>query len=417
MSTAVIFPLPDGSGLDMLDPEFADVTGIVDFSVTPTTVVVDFGDGETDTFLGSGFTSTPFGLTGGTVTGIEYRLQSSLVARATGLDIPAVTLSELYVAGQGEAVVERLFGGADDVTGSAASERLSLLSGDDTVRGGAGNDTLLGEEGADVLDGGAGRDSLEGGPGNDVFLGSEGADVLSGGPGMDRLIFPGSALIDPNDTDPRNPLPAPDGAVRPELGANGPSALDTPGARQTLSSIERIELDDATYLYDLAIGAELASLYARIESGQIGETERIQPVGDDLATVYRLYGAAYGRTPDEAGLRFWAERYANGEIAQRQLAEAFITVPEFEFRYDGDPDMAGFQEPTDEEYISLLYDNALRRELDQSGFEFWVEQLESGAFDRVEMLIFFADSPENITRTRPYLEDGVVVLSEDDAMV
>ncbi len=418
MSTATAFPLFDGSGLDTTDPEFTDLSGIIGFSTTPTTITIDYGGGEFDVFLGTGIRDNGFAITGGTVTGVEYYFANQLVARATGFaPVPATQLQVLYEANDGQAVQELIFSGADSFTGSVASERIGALGGDDTMAGGGGDDTLLGDAGNDVIDGEAGNDSLLGGPGDDRLIGGEGLDSFDGGPGADSLVFAGSALIDPNDIDPRAPLAPPDGAVRPELGPAGPVSLATPAGAQTLAGIERIELEDGSYLYDIGIGPELAALYDRIGAGEIGEEERVEPVGDDLATVYRLYGAAYGRTPDEAGLRFWLDLFERDQITQRELAEAFITVPEFQLRYDGDPDTPGFQEPSDEAYISLLYDNALRRELDQGGFEFWVQRLESEDFDRVDMLIFFADSPENVTRTRSFLEDGVFVLPEDDMMM
>ncbi len=283
--------------------------------------------------------------------------------------------------------------------------------------GGSGLPLIEGGEGPDMLAGTPAAEEIRALGGDDLIAASGGDDLIQGGAGTDTVVYPGAASIDPNDTDPRAPLPVPEGATRPALSDAGALTVSAPDGTDRLTGVERVEVADGAYLYDIGIGPELAALYDRIGAGEIGEEERIEPVGDDLATVYRLYGAAYGRTPDEAGLRFWLDLFERDQITQRELAEAFITVPEFQLRYDGDPDTPGFQEPSDEEYISLLYDNALRRELDEDGFAFWLAQLESGAFDRVEMLIFFADSPENVTRTRSFLEDGVVVLPEDDMLM
>ena len=46
-------------------------------------------------------------------------------------------------------------------------------------------------------------------------------------------------------------------------------------------------------------------------------------------------------------------------------------------------------------YVETLYVNVLGRSYDQSGFNYWLGQLNSGAETRYELLLGFAESAEN----------------------
>ena len=46
-------------------------------------------------------------------------------------------------------------------------------------------------------------------------------------------------------------------------------------------------------------------------------------------------------------------------------------------------------------YVNNLYKNILGREADQAGYDYWVEQLDSGLENRGELLLGFAESVEN----------------------
>ena len=46
-------------------------------------------------------------------------------------------------------------------------------------------------------------------------------------------------------------------------------------------------------------------------------------------------------------------------------------------------------------YVNTLYKNILGREADQSGYDYWVDQLDSGKENRGELLLGFAESVEN----------------------
>lgn len=108
-----------------------------------------------------------------------------------------------------------------------------------------------------------------------------------------------------------------------------------------------------------------------------------RPAEDEIR---RLYRAAFGRTPDPAGHRFWLERYQGADTIQG-LATEFLASPESAAVYGDAPD--------DAEFIRVLYLNVLDREPDTSGYQFWIEELRSGA-SRAAVLVSFANSPENV---------------------
>ncbi|WEJ59171.1 DUF4214 domain-containing protein [Devosia sp. FJ2-5-3] len=117
--------------------------------------------------------------------------------------------------------------------------------------------------------------------------------------------------------------------------------------------------------------------------------------------MVRLYKAAFNRDPDDAGLGFWI-RHQDDRIADlKAVAAGFMGSAEFAALYGTEATVSNSA------FVGLLYTNALGREKDQAGFDFWVGQLESGQYSRQDMLLFFADSAENKATTAPGMADGI----------
>ena len=156
---------------------------------------------------------------------------------------------------------------------------------------------------------------------------------------------------------------------------------DATGNAIEYTDIGRIDFDDGSLLFD-------------IDSANLGFT-------------YRIYAAAYGRTPDEDGLRFWVDTMDFLESFGTEadnfdfLAREFLTAPEFLSLYGIDP--------SDMDYVDAMYQNVLGRLPDQEGYDFWVGAMENG-LDRADILIYFAESPENREQTAPDLNDGIWVV-------
>ncbi len=116
------------------------------------------------------------------------------------------------------------------------------------------------------------------------------------------------------------------------------------------------------------------------------EPRPFRPADDQ---ILRLYQAAFGRAPDADGFAFWARAYREG-ASLGAIATQFLASPESIEVYGASP--------TNEELLDTVYVNVLGRPGDEGGRAFWLSQLATG-MTRTELLLAFADSPENIERT------------------
>ena len=107
------------------------------------------------------------------------------------------------------------------------------------------------------------------------------------------------------------------------------------------------------------------------------------------AQIYRLYRATLDREPDQLGHFDWTERLLAG-TSVLVVAAGFINSPEFQ---------AVYGDTTNEDFVTLLYNNVLERDPDSLGLAWWIEQLVTGAKTRAEVVIGFSDSREFIDNT------------------
>ncbi|GIL40242.1 DUF4214 domain-containing protein [Roseiterribacter gracilis] len=197
-----------------------------------------------------------------------------------------------------------------------------------------GNDT------SDIVAGLAGDDHLFAMGGDDRLTGGTGNDLLDGGDGVDTAVYIATK------------------AQVQITGAAGNRTINSAqDGRDTVRNVEVFVFGDKTY-FDLA--------------------------GSD-ATVGRLYGAAFARAPDAAGLAVQLNALHQG-LTPLQLAANFIASAEFVVRYGASP--------SDVAYVTALYNNVLGRIPDQGGFNVQVDALAHGT-TRAQLLLNFGDSPEN----------------------
>ncbi|MFL6019471.1 MAG: calcium-binding protein [Gaiellaceae bacterium] len=97
--------------------------------------------------------------------------------------------------------------GADDVSGTARGEHMTLPAaddratggaGDDTIAGGKGVETILGRDGNDTVDGNGGNDFAALGAGDDTFVWDpgDGSDTIEGEAGADTMLFNGANVAE-----------------------------------------------------------------------------------------------------------------------------------------------------------------------------------------------------------------------------
>lgn len=107
-------------------------------------------------------------------------------------------------------------------------------------------------------------------------------------------------------------------------------------------------------------------------------------------TVYQLYQAAFARTPDNGGFRFWTEAAEKQGLSPLQLANNFSSSHEFLQKFG--------QNPTNLDYVTKLYTNVLGRAPDKGGLDYWTHQADAGR-SHEQLLVDFATSQENVQLT------------------
>ena len=107
-----------------------------------------------------------------------------------------------------------------------------------------------------------------------------------------------------------------------------------------------------------------------------------------IVGVGRLYTAAFGRVPDQAGVNYWTNLITDNILNYQGVAQSFAQSEEFSSRFGDDI--------SDEQFISSLYSNVLGRAADDAGLSYWVSEINAGRMNRSGVLIGFADSSENI---------------------
>lgn len=103
-----------------------------------------------------------------------------------------------------------------------------------------------------------------------------------------------------------------------------------------------------------------------------------------IAPVARLYFAYFLRIPDYTGLQFWIGQYRSG-MPLAQISQAFAGSAEFAARYGA---------LNNTQFVTLVYQNVLSRAPDGAGLAYWVGQLDLGALDRGAVMLAFSESAE-----------------------
>lgn len=217
-----------------------------------------------------------------------------------------------------------------------------------------------GTSGNDKLTGGNGNDKLDGGDGNDLLTGGAGDDVLVGGSGLDTALYDGKRADYTLSRD------ASGWHVTDARGSLGHEGVDA------LQGVERLQFADQNLALDI--------------DGVAGQ-------------AYRLYRAAFDRTPDGEGLGFWIGMMDKGTTLEA-AAGGFATSKEFNDLYGSAPSNA--------EIVSRLYQNILHRAPEQGGYEFWVGVLDKQQASLPSVLGSFSESGENQDAVADLIASGIL---------
>lgn len=133
---------------------------------------VNYSDGTSDEFRGTGFQYDVYGVPyGGTVTSYAGYYNGQRLFLFEGGSIPAADIAaaaETWLRDDDEQIIFNVMRGNDTLTGSDLSDALSGFDGNDLVNGNGGNDLLYGYDGRDTIIGGPGQDYIDGGEGGDT---------------------------------------------------------------------------------------------------------------------------------------------------------------------------------------------------------------------------------------------------------
>jgi hypothetical protein len=105
---------------------------------------------------------------------------------------------------------------------------------------------------------------------------------------------------------------------------------------------------------------------------------------NNVSPVVRLYFAYFLRIPDYAGLQFWINYYKSGHSLD-EISNFFAASSEFTSTYGS---------LNNSQYVNLVYQNVLGRAPDAGGFNFWVNQLNTNAMARGQVMRNFSESAE-----------------------
>jgi len=101
----------------------------------------------------------------------------------------------------------------------------------------------------------------------------------------------------------------------------------------------------------------------------------------------QIYNASFKRLPDPDGLWNWISNFSSGKDDERAVASSFLASAEFKERYGEDV--------SNESYVNTLYINVLGRDYDQTGYDYWLSNLNNGVETKYELLLGFSESLEN----------------------
>jgi V8-like Glu-specific endopeptidase len=191
----------------------------------------------------------------------------------------------------------------------------------------------------------------------DVFYGLGGNDTITGGAGTDTAVYSG----------PRS------GYTITHLASGSLQVKDALASRDgtdLVTNVERLHFNDSWVAFDFT---------------------------GDAGQAYRLYQAAFNRTPDAAGLGYHVALRDDGASLETD-ATGFLASPEFLKIYGSAVD--------DTQFITLLYRNVLQRDPDAQGLQDHLHELALG-LSRAGLLAHFSESPECQALVMGVIENGI----------
>ena len=221
-----------------------------------------------------------------------------------------------------------------------------------------GLESVTGTAIADQLYGNELNNTITGRDGNDTIFADGGSDTINGGTGLDTVKY---TLSQANYT--------------LALGESSSTVTEiSTGANDSFSTIERVVFSDKAVALDIG-------------SGEVG------------GSCYRIYKAAFNRTPDEGGLGYWIGQMDLGKTLV-EVSAGFIDSDEFRASYGTNP--------SNGEFLTKVYNNVLGRDPDSGGYDWWVDQLANNPEKTWEKVMAdFSEGTENQANVLELIGNGV----------
>ena len=194
-----------------------------------------------------------------------------------------------------------------------------------------------------------------GGSENNIFRGRGGDDVIHGGAGIDVAMFSNArASYSVNRTE------------------KGFEVRDTTGKEgvDTVTGVERLQFADTHLALDI--------------DGIAGQ-------------AYRIYKAAFARSPDLPGLGFWIAQM-DGGVALANVADGFVHSAEYRTLYSDVTSNASL--------VERYYINILGRAPEKAGLDFWAAVLDNNNATVAQVLAAISESAENVAGTAQIIGNG-----------
>lgn len=175
---------------------------------------------------------------------------------------------------------------------------------------------------------------------------------------------------------------------------NGKGGNDTVVIDRDFADIELVYRDNG---YQIVRQDGPPVRLSSIETLQFNDQKVVLDTAPATKHLFYLYEAMFDRSADLNGLTIWTQT----EMDFDTIANMFLASDEFKDVYG--------ENPTNEEFVEALYLNALDRQPDQGGFNFYTALLNSGVISRADVLGDFVQSDEMSALFDTAANDGVFI--------
>ncbi|WP_234891436.1 calcium-binding protein [Sinorhizobium meliloti] len=157
---------------DQSDFDFSNLYYGASYTRTSTVFRVNYSDGTSEEFRGSGFKYDVYGEPyAGTVMSYSGHYNGQRLFIVEGASVPVIDIvnaANTWSTSDDTGVIINALAGNDTLTGGGLADVMMGFDGDDLLNGNGGNDILYGYDGKDTIIGGAGQDQIDGGTGSDT---------------------------------------------------------------------------------------------------------------------------------------------------------------------------------------------------------------------------------------------------------